>query len=129
MKPSTTVRASRSRLPIRARTVGSTNRAPGIARPLIVKYLPVPPDLYRCSRGPHLINAPVAPPPAALAVASAPARAEGSGSLSLGGALRALPSGASLAPRKLRQGNLVRPGNAGQEGSTSAPTSVVIKGV
>src|SRR4029453_970930 len=33
MKPSTTVRASRSSLPIRASTVGSTNRAPGIAPP------------------------------------------------------------------------------------------------
>ena len=31
MKPSTTVRASSSRLPIRARIFGSTNRAPGIA--------------------------------------------------------------------------------------------------
>src|SRR3954469_20169694 len=31
MNPSTTDRATSSRLPIRARTTGSTNRAPGIA--------------------------------------------------------------------------------------------------
>src|SRR5688572_12532868 len=33
MTPSTTVRATSSRLPMRASTVGSTNRAPGIALP------------------------------------------------------------------------------------------------
>src|ERR1700722_7803620 len=33
MKPSTTVRASRSSLPIRASTLGSTNLAPGMALP------------------------------------------------------------------------------------------------
>src|ERR1700733_13242739 len=33
MKPSTTVRASNSRLPMRARTDGSTKRAPGTDRP------------------------------------------------------------------------------------------------
>src|SRR5438874_5021309 len=50
MKPSTTLRATSSRLPMRERTTGSTNRAPGIADVPIISY---PLSAYSLARWLH----------------------------------------------------------------------------
>src|SRR5476651_679209 len=53
MKPSTTVRASRSRLPIRARTVGSTKRAPAIVPCSVTGMTSVSPVVHYLTRRLH----------------------------------------------------------------------------